>query len=72
MLETSIVFKYIYMKYRNLFYGLIRKAKPKYYRALLYKFKGDISNILRVLKTVIGKMSEKTGLSDFFSIMTTP
>ena len=41
---------------------LIRKAKVKYYGALLYKFKGDVSKTWRVLKLVIGKMSDMTGV----------
>ena len=61
----------LYKKYRNLYHRLIRKAKVKYYRALLYKFKGDVSKTWRVLKSVIGKMSNKSGISDCFSVNNT-
>jgi len=50
---------------------VIRKAKVKYYGPLLYKFKGDVSKTWRVLKLVIGKMSDKIWVSDCFGVNNT-
>ena len=61
----------LYKTYRNLYYRLIRKVKVIYYGALLYTFKGDVSKTWRVLKSVIGKMSDKSGVSDCFSVNNT-
>jgi len=61
----------LYKKYRNLYYMLIRKEKVQYYGSLLYKFKGDVSKTWRVLNSIIGKISDKSGVSDCFSVKNT-
>ena len=43
----------------------------KYYEALLYTFKSDVSKTWRVLKSVVGKMNDKSGVSDCFSVNNT-
>jgi len=50
----------IYKKYIHSYHRLSRKAKVKYYGDLLYNFKSDVSKTWRLLKSVIGEVSDKT------------
>ena len=63
--KTSITHQ-SFIKYRNLFNTLKRKAKRKYYRDMLLEYKNDIRQTWKILKNVLNKTNDKSSISQEF------
>ena len=61
-----------YITYRNKYNSIKRKAKTTYYNNKINQFKQDSSKLWKLLKEVIGKQSNKSSISDTFTINNTP
>ena len=57
-----------FVKYRNLYNKLKNIAKQNYYSTELSKFQNDIRKTWKLLNTMIGKQSDKSGISEMFKI----
>ena len=57
-----------YIKYRNLFNRLKRKAKIIYYENKFEKFKFDIKGTWKTLRAIIGNQNDKTTIMQNFKI----
>jgi hypothetical protein len=57
-----------YIQYRNLFNKLKRISKETYYTNLFLKYKNDIKNTWKSIRSLIGKLNDKSSISDTFRI----
>lgn len=57
-----------FIKYRNMFNLLKRKAKSEYFRHLLIEYSNDIQKTWRILNTVTGRSDNKRSPSDTFIV----
>ena len=57
-----------FIRYRNNFNRIKRVCKQNYYASELYKYKYNIQKTWNILKTLIGKNNNKSGISDTFKI----
>jgi hypothetical protein len=55
-----------YIKYRNLYNTLKRTAKIKYYTEVFHKYKFDIRNTWKTIRTLIGGENDKTTVTQTF------
>ena len=55
-----------YIKYRNTYNRIKRITKGTYYYDLFKKYKNDIRNTWKILKSIIGRENDKTSISEQF------
>ena len=55
-----------YIKYRNTYNRIKRITKRTYYLDLFKKYKNDIRNTWKILKSIIGRENDKTSISEQF------
>ena len=57
-----------YIKYRNLYNQMKRKAKLTYYNELFHKYQYNLKKTWGVINSLIGRTNDKTAISDSFKI----
>jgi hypothetical protein len=57
-----------YVKYRNLYNQMKRKAKLTYYNELFNKYQYNIRKTWGVINSLIGRTNDKTTISDSFKV----
>jgi hypothetical protein len=65
--RTDLSFK-LFIKYRNMYNAIKRKAKQLYYTQIFDKYKYDIRNTWKTINSVTGRTNDKTSVSQIFKI----